>query len=807
MYRNLFKHSLRALTRQKTYVIINILGLATGIACSLVISLFILHELSFDRYHENKDRIHQVVLNGKIGGREIIASSTTAILGATMVNEFPEVSSFLRMNFWGETILKHDEKFYTEDRFVEVDSTFFAFFSIPLLRGQADKVLNEPYTLVLSESTARKIFGEEDPIDKMLRVGTSTELYRVTGVMQDIPANTHFEANVLGSFMTNSRANDPTWLSNSFSTYVLLHPGADPQRVNERFYDMIVKYVGPELYKFMGISIEEFLGQGNRYNYELQPLTAIHLNPAVYQDQKAPNDPKYLWIFGSVGLLIIVIAAVNFMNLSTAQAAKRAKEVGVKKVSGSTRGALIGQFLAETLILAFVALALAVMLTELALPYVNNLLNLNLRVGYFSLYYVIPVLILFAAMIGILAGIYPAFYLSSFNPVKVLKGKVLNRQGKFSLRSILTILQFTISIILIVGTLIMHRQLQYMISKDLGFEKEHIIVIRRATVLGNQVNAFREELRALPGVLSVSASTAVPGHSNNNNGFRIQGRDEESFLFQTTWADYDFLETYGMKLADGRNFDREMATDRMAVIINERSVRNYNLQDPLSTRIIGFHHSSDEPSTFHVIGVLRDYHFESLRSEISPCVLQFKDENINWGYVSIRLAPTANAQTLEDVEKVWATFTASEPMLWFFLDKDFERMYQEEKQNASLSVLFTILAIFIASIGLYGLTAFTIAQRTKEIGVRKTFGASIWTIWFMMSREMLSLVLIATAIAWPLVYWVADNWLQNYAYRIQLNPIDFLAGFLIAVGIAIATLSYRTLKAASVNPSISLRYE
>lgn len=802
----LIQYSYRALSRQRTYVVLNILGLSIGMACSFIIALFIMNELSYDTYHDKKDQIYRLILNGKIGGQELKVTSTASPIGPTMKNEFPEVADFLRMNGRGKIVVRSEDRFYTENDFVEADSSFFNFFSIGLLRGEKDKVLNAPHTVVLSETTARKIFGDADPIDQMLRIGNDTIKYRVTGVMNDIPENTHFKAGMIGSFMTNRRSSQSQWLSNSFSTYLLLHPLADANNFDDRIKDMIVKYVGPELLQYMGVTMEDFFAQGNKYTLMLQPMKEIHLDPSIMQDFKPANDPKYLWIFGSVGILILLIAAINFMNLSTAQAGKRAKEVGIKKVVGSSRGFLVSQFLVETIMLAFVSLILAVAVTQLALPYFNELLDTKLDIGFFEKWYVIPGLLFITVFIGFLAGSYPAFYLSSFNPYEVLKGKLRSSTASIKLRSVLVVLQFTISIVLIIATIIMFRQINFMLNKDLGFNKEHVVVLNNASAIGGKMQAFKEDIKSLTGVISIAASTAVPGHNNNNNGYRIKGR-EEGFLLQTNWVDYDYFETYGFQLADGRFFDKSFSTDKDACLINERAAKDFLLTMPLEERFFESDPSTNEIYEMPIIGLIKDFHYESLRNDIMPYIFRFRNEQFRMGFVSIRLSPQASADIITRIESVWASYTGNDPMQYFFMDKDFERMYKEEKQNGQLSILFTILGILIASLGLYGLTSFTVITRTKEIGVRKTFGASITDIWYLISKEIIILLTISTVLAWPLVYWVADIWLRNYHYRIDLRLIDFIAGFVIALAIALLTTSYRTIHAASSNPSISLRYE
>lgn len=807
MILNLLKHGIRSLKKQKAFVFINMIGLSIGLVCAIIIALFIRHELSFDTYHEKKDRIYQLVLHGRLGGQEVQTYATASVIAPTMQNEFPEVESFLRMYGWGKTVLKYKEKFFTEDHFIEADSTFFSFFSIPLLKGNPETALAEPYYVVLSENTARRIFGDDDPINKMIRLGDDETYYKVTGIMADIPENTHFSASGIASFMTNPRANSNEWFANSFSTYIMLKPGTLPEQVDERFAPMIEKYVGPAIMQYLGISLEEFLETGNKYRMFLQPLTGIHLNTSVDQNFKPANDPKYLWIFGSIAILIIIIAAVNFMNLSTAQAARRAKEIGMKKVCGSTQRMLIWQFLFETFVLAFFAMLVGVLITELILPYFNDLLDIKLSVGYLTHWYTIPALLLLSVIIGVMAGIYPAFYMSSFNPNMVLKGKMRSGKENGKLRRALVVVQFSISIILIVGTIIMYKQLNYMQKKDLGFDSDRIFVISNAITLGKKVHTFKEELLQLQGIEAVSASTAVPGRNNNNNAYAVKGRETESFLLYTNWADKDFLKTYGIPLSTGEFFNENSNNDMEGCVLNQRAVKHYMLEnEPLATRFIVDNDSGDA-GLMPVIGIVEDFHHESLRHDLAPYMIRFKSENNNWGYISIRMAVDESYGIIEDIADLWGSFTGGSPMQSFFMEDIVTKMYREERQNGQLSLLFALVGIMIATMGLYGLTAYSIAQRTKEIGIRKTYGATVGNIWSLFAREIIILVFIASVIAIPLTWWVAGNWLHNYPYRINIQVLDFLYGLLIAVIIALATISYRTIRSARMNPTRSLRYE
>jgi putative ABC transport system permease protein len=806
MFNNLLKYSLRSFKRQRSYIIINILGLSIGIACSLLIALYVINEASFDKYNEKKDRIYRTILNGKIGGQEITASTSAAIMGPTLLKEFPEIEDFLRMSGRGPTVVEYNNQTFTEEHLVEADSSFFNFFSIPVLKGDPKNLLNAPYKVVLSESTAKKIFGDENPIDKPIKIGTDTIRYTVSGVMADIPGNSHFEANMLSSFMTNPRSKSPVWLNNSFSTYLLLKPNTSYKTVDEKLPELLIKYVGPEVQQFMGVSITDWSAQGNKYRFYLQNLAEIHLDTSIQQQFKAATDPKYLKIFGSIAILIVLIAAINFMNLSTAQSSRRAKEVGIKKVGGSTRGMLVAQFLSESFILSFVALIFAIVFIKVSLPYFNNLLGANLSLKLISTWYTIPLLLLFSMFVGLLAGSYPSMFLSSFNPYEVLKGSIKNSLRNGRLRSVLVVFQFSVSILLIIGTMIMYRQISYMLNKDVGFNKEQLIVINRAGALGTKMKAFKDAVKEIPGVVNVASSTAVPGRNNNNNGYMIEGRKDETFLMMTNWVDYNYLDTYGMTLASGRFFNESFTTDRQACLINESAQKDFQVTNIDGVRFVE-PSDSGKMNYLNVIGVVKNFNFESLRNPIGPYIIKFQNDNNMWGYITVRLSAQNYATTITSIETKWKEFIPNNPLQYYFVDEDFKQMYIQEKQNAQMAVIFSILAIFIASLGLFGLTSFTVEQRTKEIGVRKAMGSSVTGIYIVISREVIILVSVSALIAWPVVYYWAGKWLENFYYKISLGLFTFIAGLTIALGIAILTISYRILRAARVNPAQSLKYE
>jgi putative ABC transport system permease protein len=806
MFNNLIKYSLRSFKRQRAYIIINILGLSIGIACSLLIALFVLNEASYDKYNIKKERIYRAILNGKIGGQELTVATSAAVMGPTMLKEFPEIEDFLRMSGRGPTVVEFNKQTFTEEHLVEADSSFFNFFSIPVLKGDARNLLNAPYKVVLSESTAKKIFGNENPIDKTLKIGSDTIRYIVSGVMGDIPENSHFEANIISSFMTNPRSKNPVWLSNSFSTYLLLKPNTSYLKVDEKIPELLKKYVGPEVQQYLGISVDDFEKQGNKYRFYLQNLADIHLDPSIQQEFKAAADPKFLIIFGSIAILIVLIAAINFMNLSTAQAARRAKEVGIKKIGGSTRGMLITQFLSESFILSFISLIFALIFIKASLPYFNDLLDVNLELRLFASVYTVPLLILFSVVVGFLAGSYPALFLSSFNPYEVLKGSVKNSMRNGRLRRVLVIFQFAVSILLIIGTMIMYRQINYMLNKDVGFDKEQLIVINRAGALGPKIKSFKEAVRSIPGVVNIASSTAVPGRNNNNNGYRIEGRKDESFLMTTNWVDYNYLDTYGMTLVSGRFFNESYTSDKEACLINESAMKDFGITDIEKVRFME-PADSGKMNYLSVLGVVKNFNFQSLRNPISPYVFKFQNEGMMWGYITVRISARDYPGTINKIENKWKEFMANDPLQYYFVDDDFELMYKQEKQNAQMAVIFSILAIFIASLGLFGLTSFTVEQRTKEIGVRKAMGSSVPGIYITISKEIIILISISALIAWPIIYYIAGKWLENFYYRINLGLFSFVAGLIIALGIAVLTITYRILRAARVNPARSLKYE
>lgn len=809
MLTNYFKTALRNIFRHKTYVIINILGLAVGFACSLLIFLFVIHELSFDKFNIKYNRIYRLYLVGKMGESEFKGSWTAAPTARTFVEEFPEVETAVRMERWDESLIRIDDRKFIESKIALADSGFFDIFSLDLLEGDPHKALAQPHAVVLTASTAKKYFGDREAIGQNLRIGNDSTLFTITGVMQDVPENSHLEFDLLISFLTNPRANDDFWLSNSFATYVLLREGVSASAVESKIPGIVEKYVGPQVQKILGMDLQAFTDAGNQYGIFLQPLSDVHLNTEIASSFKRPNDRKYIYIFSGVALVILIIAGINYMNLSTARSARRSREVGLRKVVGSSRGMLIRQFLVESVLLTVISTVIAVVLVELLLPLFNNLLQVQLKVGYFSTWYVIPGLLLLTLLVGFFSGSYPAWFLASFMPVKVLYGKLKTGTSNTLVRSTLVVFQFIFSIALILSSLVIYKQIHYMLNKDMGFDKEQLLVIQRAEALQKKLQTFKEEVKKIPDVINVTNSTAVPGDPNNSSGFQIEGRPaEQAYLLWVNWVDFDFFTTYKLTLQEGRIFNRDFPSDSSGMILNEEAIRRFGLKSPFDARFIQPSFNEGNKIYLNVLGIVKDFHFQSLQSEIEPHVFILKPEKWDWaGYLTLRVGKDNMENTIAKIEKTWQSFTGDEPFQYYFLDQEFEKFYKEEKRTAKIALAFSVLAIFIACLGLFGLTSFATEQRSREISLRKVMGSSSGSIIRLFAGEALVLIAIATVPAWILSYFFLKNWLQNFSYHISLQPWEFLISLAVVFFVALITVSYRTYKAAQMNPAEVLKYE
>jgi len=794
--------------RYKFHSIINILGLAIGLACCIFILLYIKDEISFDRFHEKKSDIYRLYVKGKMGTLDLYISETAGPTGPAFVEEIPEIIDASRLSLWTDVKISFDDQLFMEKYVYLVDSSFLSIFSFPLIEGDPETALADPYSLVLTESVAKKYFCEDNSMGKTVNLGNDENIYTVTGVVVDPPHNTHFDFDILCSITSWGRIRTEIWLSHYLNTYVLLEEGTDPEKVEKKIPDILFKYLGPELESYFGIPMDQFEESGYTYGMFLEPLIDIHFNTGMERQLKPAHDKSYIYIFSVIALFILIIAVINFMNLATARSQTRSKEVAIRKVAGSSRSLLIRQFLFESVLLTLISLTLAILLVELLLNPFNNMIQLNLTSNYLEQWYYIPLILVFAILIGILAGSYPSFFLSSFNPVMIISGILKARISKISFRNVLVVIQFLISIFIIIGTIFIYKQIRYLQNKDLGFNKEQILILPNGSDLSGKMGVFKEEVLKLPGVLFATRSTSVPSFPSNTSGYQIEGDPNmDTHLLETNYCDYDFIRTYDMEIDDGRFFSEKFSSDSLSMLVNQAAIEAFEIDDPLSTRIISPEIPGlKEIERFQVIGVVKDFHFESLHNKIRPYTFLLWPEIQDWGFISLRLKPDNILNTVNDVEKIWKEFTNGD-MAYFFLDDEFNSRYQEEVRTGRMFLIFTLLAIFIAALGLFGLSAFTVEQRTKEIGIRKTMGSTGINVVGLLSRQIIILVSLSGIVAIPAAFYFMRNWLTDFAYKINLSWYIFLLAYIAAVVIAILTTLYQSLIAARRNPAESLRYE
>ncbi|MCK5168937.1 MAG: FtsX-like permease family protein, partial [Bacteroidales bacterium] len=618
--------------------------------------------------------------------------------------------------------------------------------------------------------------------------------------------NSHFHFDLMGSMSTLNSSRNTFWVSHNLYTYILLEEGTNQTAFEEKMQLMVEKYVGPQIEQFLGIKMEEFAKAGNSFSYFIQPLLDIHLKSDVQYEIETNGNIQYIYIFISIAIFILVIASINFTNLSTARASKRSKEVGIRKVVGAMKAQLIFQFLMESFIITVVSLGLAVILLELFLPGLNNLVQIPLELNYFGSWYAVPSLFLLVLLVSLMAGSYPAFFLASFRPVAVLKGKLKLGVRGGMLRSILVITQFVVSVFILLSTYTVSDQLKYMLNKDLGFDKENVLMIRRSDALDNQLDAFKAELMKLPSIVEVSNANSYPGENYSNNAMFLEGESTgNTYLLHQSWISYDFEKVLNFELIEGRFFSREFASDSNAIVINEAAVKSLGLEDPIG-KIILTPRSETEFIQRPIIGVVKDFNFKSLHTKIEPVAFTFMPGN--WeGVVSVKLAPGNISSSIQQIQNVWDEFVNDYPFEYFFFDDHLKEMYTAEKRTNSIFVLFTILSILISFLGLLGLISFITEQRKKEIGVRKTFGSSTGNIVVIISKGILKLIIIASIVSWPIAYWVMNNWLQDFSYRVDINLVMFVVIPVLTIMLSLLTVIYQTVKAARKNPAETLRYE
>ncbi|HKL09439.1 MAG TPA: ABC transporter permease [Bacteroidales bacterium] len=805
MIKNFFLTAFRNLTQKWSYSFINILGLTIGLASVIYIFLFVSFELSYDKMHNHYDRIYRMGVKGMLMNSEINQAITAAPMAEALRNDYPEVAGACRLTTAGDWLMTYKDKKFNERYFLFADSTFFDIFSFKLIKGDPKTVLTEPRSIVFTESAAKKYFGNEDPVGKTLKVENDTVLYQVTGLMQDIPENSHFTFDMLGSMTTLRRSESTFWVNHNYYTYILLNEGTDPEAFETKMQSLVEKYVGPQIEQILGVNMQEFEASGNSFGYFMQPLADIHLRSDLQYEIEANGNILYIYIFISVAVFILVIASINFTNLATARAANRATEVGVRKVLGAQKKQLVAQFLTESFLITLLSLALAVVALEVVMPYLNNITQIPLAIDYFGSWYTLPGLLLLIVLVSFMAGSYPAFFLASFRPVAVLKGKLKLGAKNGMLRSALVIVQFVVSVFILLSTYTVSDQLHYMLNKDLGFEKEHVLMIRRSDGLRNQMESFKSEVKNLSGVVEITNARNYPGINFSNNTFFKEGEQTNTYLLNQAWVSFDYEKTFGFEMLKGRFFSKDFPTDSNAIVINESAVKSLGLDEPVGKNLL-LPAGENEYRPLKIIGVVKDFHFKSLHTTIEPAAFTLLPGN--WeGVVCVKLRPENINNTISSIQNIWESFTSQYPFEYFFFDDHMEDLYQAEKRTSSIFIIFSLLSVVIALFGLFGLISFITEQRKKEIGIRKTFGSTSLNIVVIICKDILKLIIIATLISWPIAYWVMNKWLQDFSYRVDIHFIMFLVIPLITMLVSLLVVIYQALKAAFRNPAETLRYE
>ncbi len=802
MLKNYFKIAIRNFKKNKTFSFINTFGLAIGVTCFLLIAVFVYDELSYDKYPAEAKNIYRVNLSVTGNGNVAVYPNVDNAVGEGMKNAFPDVKASTRISP-ATDFVKYNDRQFKEEHLAFADSNFLQFFSIPLVEGNATNALVEPNSVIISKSFAKKYFGNEDAVGRSLLIGIDNSPYKVTGVIDKVPENSHFHFDAFLSLSTLHITNR-TWSNIGYFTYLLLNKNTDAKKLEAKFPQLVAKYVVPETMHDMGVSLAEAQKTINTFIFSLQPLTDIHLYSNTKYELEPNGDIQYIYIFSALAIFILLLACVNFTNLSTARAAKRAREVGIRKVLGSVKKQLIFQFLTESVLLTFFAMLCSYVLIFLLLPYFNQLANKDISFTFFLRWQAILIMLSLSFLTGILAGIYPAFFLSSFNTIKVLKGSSLQGSQKKPLRSSLIVFQFFVSTALIIATIIVYQQLHFMQNKKLGYDKEQVLFLPDARLLNQNQTAFEQQLLQDNRVVSATISRSVPG-SLFMDGTEIFPKNEKSngteIHANIYHVDYDYLRTLGIHVLQGRNFSKDFQTDSSAVVINEAAVHelSWTNNDAVGKTIV-----RSGQREFKVVGVVSDFNYVSVKQKIAPLMMMLAK---NSGGLIIKIKTSNVGGFLDDLKKQWKAFNPGGPLEYNFLDEQFAALYANEIRTQKIFSAFAVLAIIIATLGLFGLSAFVIEQRTKEIGIRKVLGASVQEVLLLVSKEFLLLVIIAFIISVPVTWWAMNKWLLNFAYRINISWWIFIVAGFVACLIALLAISFQSVKAAMANPVKSLRSE
>jgi putative ABC transport system permease protein len=803
MLKNYFLIALRILIRQKGYSIINIVGLSVGISCFLVALLLVVNEISYDRFHQNPDRIFRVRFDARIGDKEYHTARSSGPVAQALMATVPGVEASARIRVVGDRTIRFEGNAFNEYRFYMADSTIFKVFTFQVIEGDMNSFLTQPGTVVITEEVARKYFGNSSALGKTFTVDGAFPI-TVCGVVGDFPRESHWHFNFLCAKLTRTFDDEQDWVANSWHTYVRLKKGASAVQAEEAFDATTKEHVIPRIQQVLGADARG-VSRGNLpTRYIFQPLTDIHLYSHLDEELEPTGSITMVTMFGIVGVLVLVIACINIMNLNAARSAQRAKEVGIRKVLGSRRNQLVQLFLSETFVLSSLALLLSLVTVELLLPSLNGMTGKELSLGMLGLPVLVGGLVLMVVLVAALAGTVPAYVLSSFPPVRVLKGEVIRGARGGMLRGILVVMQFAVSISLMVGTVVVFRQVKFIRTQDLGFDKKNLLVVDNTWLLGDRCAAFRQALLTRPGITGAAFAQNLPGNDISSGVFRAEGHDRSQvMMLRQLFADQDYLRTLGVKLREGRFFSNDFATDSTDVaMINLSAARMLGYDQPVGRKVIGYFGENQRPMT--IVGVTEDFHYEPLHQPILPMVVMVS----RGAPTRIVLRVHGNMRDIvEDVGRQWTAFSGGQPITWYFLDERIDRYYRRDEAIGTVFGILSSLGIFLSCLGLLGLTMHSTERRRKEMGIRKVLGASSPSLGILLVKEFAVLVAIAVVIAWPIAYLFMRRWLDTFAYRIELIPVDFVAAGLAALVIAFATVAYHTRKVAVSNPVESLRYE
>jgi putative ABC transport system permease protein len=806
MIKNFLTNFVRNMKKQSGYVALNMAGLTIGLTCFLFISLYVIHELSYDRFHHNYENTYRLKVVGRMAGGELNQAVTAAPMAQAMLNDYPEIIRAGRVRGLGDWLIGFGENKFNEEGVLFADSTFFDVLDFRFLKGDPNTALVRPRSMVMTEEYARKYFGDAEPIGQQVTMESDTVLYTVTGVIQNVPDNSHIKFDILASLSSYpGAANNQFWISHNFYTYIVVSDGTQKEALQEKLQEMVIKYVGPQLQEVVGQSIDDFRNAGNDFSYVMEPIKDIHLKGATQYYLEPPGSLSTVYIFAVIAFLVLVIAVINYVNLATAKSAGRAREVGIKKVSGASKTGLFLQFISESVVITAIAVLISVLLVFVLTPSFNQLTGKTLSVGLWNANGIL-FLILLVLAVGFSAGFYPALVLASFDPVDVLKGTMSPGSMSKRLRGILVVFQFAVSIVIIIGSTVVYRQLNFMTKKDLGFDKENLIVVRRADAFWRQLETFREQILRIDGVEQAGFSRQVPGMDYSNNAFfRDDDPEKNTYLLQQSQVSFDFPQTLGVRLVDGRFFSRDYGTDSTSILINEAAVKSLGLTEPVVGQYI---QQPSGPNTFQrykIIGVMKDFHIASMHKVIDPVCFTVLFPGGGDQFASIRLSGSNTPAIIRAIEEKWGEFAPGWPFQYEFFTDSWNKLYNAEMKTGKIFIVFSLLAVFIACLGLIGLVAFMTNKRTREIGIRKTYGATAPVVLRLLIKETVILILIASLIAWPIAYFGSKYWMESFADKASVSPLIYFLATVVVITVGFISVIYQTLRAANYNPAKALR--